>query len=84
MQIGWGAAGGALVVLACYGVLTLKLFRLQMKLTAFQEQLLSIRNTTANKIRTSRREEMEQELLAFKNGQAEKPKRLYANDPVDF
>jgi hypothetical protein len=77
MQILYGFAGGVVGSLFGYGVLTLKLFRLQLVIGAIQQGLLSVRNTTANKIRQEKKIS-EEEFLA---SMSQQPKSKYANDP---
>jgi len=77
MQIVWGMLGGGLVSLVSFGILSLKLFRLQFALGALKDAVLSLRNTSANRARTDKKLEMEQ---FMQEAQVHKKER-FANDP---
>lgn len=77
MQMVWGFAGGVISCLLCYGILSLKIFRMQLAIAAIREALLSLRNTRANEVRQSKKTELEQFLL---NQPVHKNER-FANDP---
>lgn len=77
MQIGLGFLGGIVGSAIGYGVLALKLFRLQMLLGAVREGLLSVRNTRANQVRQERKLDEEQ----FLKEMVPSKKERFANDP---
>jgi len=78
-----GMTGGAVVVALAYGLLSLKLFRLQFALSSVQQALLSLQGREKAQRRWSKDEELAQQLLASasdKNVQKER----YANDPIPW
>ena len=77
MQIVYGFAGGVCGSLLGYGVLSLKLFRLQLVIGAIQQGLLSVRNTRANQIRQEKKIDEEQFLQQLGSHK----KEHFANDP---
>jgi hypothetical protein len=78
-----GTVGGVAVVLVFYGILTLKLFRLQFALSGVQQALLTIRNQGAVNRRWDKHDKLEQEILAFKQ-ENPAPKERFANDPLPW
>lgn len=78
-----GALGGILVVVVFYGILSLKLYRLQFTLATVQQHLLSLQSRTKADTRWSKDKALEQELLKLephKNVHSER----FANDPMSF
>jgi hypothetical protein len=79
----FGALGGLVAFLVLHGLLSLKLFRLQVELSTLRNALLSVKNREKAETRWTRRDEMEQQLLS---GQASKNvhQERFANDPLNF
>lgn len=79
VQMLWGFGGGVLSCIITYGILALKLFRLQMQLGAVREAILSLRNQKANQVRQSKSSEEAEFLQSLRADP--KPRERYANDP---
>lgn len=83
MQIAWGLIGGIVGQLVFHGLLSLKLFRLQMAVGSLQQTMLSLRNTEKANKRWQKEDTLQTELEAFKK----EPKSNgtgYANDPLSW
>jgi hypothetical protein len=87
LLIGVGALSGGVAALAVYGILVMKLFRLQNQLGAVRDAILSLSNRGKANKRWSERDLLEQELLGVKTEEKPKPvpsAERYANDPLPF
>lgn len=83
IQLASGFAGGVVAGLLVYGILALKLFRLQLAVGAVQQALLTSRNKQAAVARWSKEDQLEQELLKFGKGDKSTGDR-FANDPMPY
>lgn len=82
-QIGYGVLGGGLTVVIFYGILALKVYRLQFAIVSLRETLLSLRNTEKVQKRWSKQDALEAELFKSLPPEKEIVSR-FANDPMNW
>lgn len=83
VQILYGVIGGIVGQLVFHGLLSLKLFRLQMAVGALQQTMLSLRNTEKANKRWAKEDQLTAELEMFKKEPSSNGTG-YANDPLKW
>lgn len=81
--LAWSALAGVVTSLLTYGILALKLFRLQIAVASLREAMISIANKGKADMRWKKQDGLEQELAAFQKTGASRNER-FANDPLPY